>query len=80
MSIRLTSLNPSSSDLYEVISMHGSKSVVWFSPLCLNSNNTKKVWSAGNMGPLRLGARRKIGLLVPPGRASKLLTDHLTTG
>ena len=33
-------------------------------------------WSGENMGPLG----EMDGLLVPPGKAAKLLTDHLITG
>ena len=32
------------------------------------------------MGSLPLGPREIDGLLVPPGKASTLLTDHLSTG
>ena len=32
------------------------------------------------MGPSPLGSKEINGLLVPPGKASTLLTDHLITG
>ena len=32
------------------------------------------------MGPCPLGSKEIDGLLVPPGKASLLLTDHLITG
>ena len=37
-------------------------------------------WSGRNMGPRPLEPGEIDGLLVPPGKASKLLTDHLITG
>ena len=33
-----------------------------------------------NMGPRPLGPKEIDGLLVPPGKACSLLTDHLITG
>ena len=42
--------------------------------------STDDGWSGGNMGPAHWGLEEMDGLLVPPGKASKLLTDHLITG
>ena len=36
--------------------------------------------SSGNVGPRPLGPEVIDGLLVPPGKAYTLLTDHLITG
>ena len=37
-------------------------------------------WSDGNMDPAHWGVGEIDALLVPPGTAFKLLTDHLITG
>ena len=37
-------------------------------------------WFSGNMCPRPLGPKEIDGLLVPPGKAYTLLTDHLITG
>ena len=42
--------------------------------------NSFKWWSGENMGPARWDLGEIDGLLVPPGKASKLLTDHLISG
>ena len=45
----------------------------------LNTNQSLRVvgWEHG---PCPLGPKEIDGLLVPPGKASSLLTDHLITG
>ena len=40
----------------------------------------KPLLTGGNMGPAHRGLGEIDGLLVPPGKASNLLTDHLITG
>ena len=47
----------------------------------LHVSNKVKPIVGFEYGPLTLGGLGEIfGLLVPPGKASKLLTDHLITG
>ena len=38
------------------------------------------MWSGGNIGPAHWGLGEIDGLLVPPGKASNLLTDQLIIG
>ena len=44
------------------------------------TNIESQNFSCVHMGPCPLGPEELDGLLVPPGKASMLLTDHLITG
>ena len=62
--------------ILELLKLIGAKAVFWLSYQF--QFHTRVV--GGNMEPAHCDLGEIDGLLVPPGKASKLLTDHLITG
>ena len=53
---------------------------MWNSFLSSCHSDFREGWSGGNMGLRPLGPKEIYGEPVPPGKAYRLLTDHLATG